>query len=164
MSLLSIDITKVKRLSLGEVKLPAPKLKVEPITPILVERPPTDEEIAYSKLVAINPLLEELVERLDLVSIKTGNRINKVEVREYKPHQKTEIKAQEVDSSKLRALAGNIIKGENSYSKEDIIARIKEATNVSQERAERGFNLILQAGAIELTPGDTYYLTGSTPF
>jgi len=164
MSLLSIDITKVKRLSLGKVKLPAPELKVEPITPILVERPPTDEEIAYSKLVAINPLLEELVERLDLVSIKTGNRINKVEVREYKPHQKTEIKAQEVDSSKLRALAGNIIKGENSYSKEDIIARIKEATNVSQERAERGFNLILQAGAIELTPGDTYYLTGSTPF
>jgi len=164
MSLLSIDITKVKRLSLGKVKLPAPELKVEPITPILVERPPTDEEIAYSKLVAINPLLEELVERLDPVSIKTGNRINKVEVREYKPHQKTEIKAQEVDSSKLRALAGNIIKGENSYSKEDIIARIKEATNVSQERAERGFNLILQAGAIELTPGDTYYLTGSTPF
>jgi len=164
MSLLSIDITKVKRLSLGKVKLPAPELKVEPITPILVERPPTDEEIAYSKLVAINPLLEELVERLDPVSIKTGNRINKVEVREYKPHQKTEIKAQEVDGSKLRALAGNIIKGENSYSKEDIIARIKEATNVSQERAERGFNLILQAGAIELTPGDTYYLTGSTPF
>ena len=68
MSLLSTDIAKVKRLSLREVKLPAPEIRVEPITPILVERPPTDEEIAYSKLVAINPLIEELVERLDPVS------------------------------------------------------------------------------------------------
>lgn len=89
MSLLSTDIAKVKRLSLREVKLPTTERKVEPITPILVERPPTDEEIAYSRLVAINPLIEELVERLDL---------------------------------------------------------------------------ILQAGAIEPTLGDRYYLTGSTPF
>ena len=70
----------------------------------------------------------------------------------------------EIDKPKLIALAQRVIEGEDSYSKADIIARIKEATNVSQERAERGFNLILQAGAIELTPGDRYYLTGSTPF
>ena len=163
MSLLSTDIAKVKRLSLREVKLPAPEIRVEPITPILVERPPTDEEIAYSKLVAINPLIEELVERLDLVSIKTGERIKKVELREdIKPE--TEVKAQEIDKPKLIALAQRVIERENSYSKEDIVARIKEATNVNQERAERGFNLILQAGAIEPTPGDRYYLTGSTPF
>jgi len=144
MSLLSTDITKVKRLSLKEVKLPAPELRVEPITPILVE---------------------ELVERLDLVSIKTGERIKKVELREdIKPHPEPEIKAQEIDKPKLIALAQRVIEGENSYSKEDIVARIKEATNVNQERAERGFNLILQAGAIEPTPGDRYYLTGSTPF
>ena len=165
MSLLSTDITKVKRLSLREVKLPAPEIRVEPITPILVERPPTAEEIAYSNLVAINPLLEELVERLDLVSIKTGERIKKVELREdIKPHPEPEIKAQEIDKPKLIALAQRVIEGENSYSKEDIVARIKEATNVSQERAERGFYLILQAGAIEPTLGDNYYLTGSTPF
>ena len=163
MSLLSTDITKVKRLSLREVKLPAPELRVEPITPIQVERPPTDEEIAYSKLVAINPLLEELVERLDLVSIKTGERIRKVELREdIKPEP--EVKAQEIDKPKLIALAQRVIEGENSYSKEEIVARIKEATNVNQERAERGFNLILQAGAIEPTLVDRYYLTGSTPF
>ena len=163
MSLLSTDITKVKRLSLREVKLPAPELRVEPITPILVERPPSDEEIAYSKLVAINPIIEELVERLDLVSIKTGERIKKVELREdIKPQP--EIKAKEIDKPKLIALAHRVIEGENSYSKEEIIERIKEATNVNQERAERGFNLILQAGAIEPTLGDRYYLTSSTPF
>ena len=162
MSLLSTDITKVKRLSLKEVKLPAPERRIEPIT---TERPPTDEEIAYSKLVAINPLIEELVERLDLVSIKTGERIKKVELREdIKPHPEPEIKAQEIDKPKLIALAQRVIEGENSYSKEDIVARIKEATNVSQERAERGFYLILQAGAIEPTLGDNYYLIGSTPF
>jgi len=166
MSLLSTDITKVKRLSLREVKLPAPELRVEPITPILVERPPSDEEIAYSKLVAINPIIEELVERLDLVSIKTGERIKKVELREdIKPHPEPEIKAQEIDKPKLIALAQRVIEGENSYSKEDIVARIKEATNISQERADKGFNLILQAGAIEQTINpELYYLVGSTPF
>ena len=165
MSLLNVDIAKVKRLSLREVKLPTTERRVEPITPILVERPPTDEEIAYSKLVAINPLIEELVERLDLVSITTGERIKKVELREdIKPHPEPEIKAQEIDRPKLIALAQKVIEGENSYSREEIIERIKEATNVNQERADRGFNLILQAGAIDPTPGDRYYLTGSTPF
>jgi len=100
MSLLSTDITKVKRLSLREVKLPEP-----------------------------------------------------------------EIKTKEIDRPKLIALAQRVIEGENSYSREDIIKRIKEATNVNQERAERGFNLILQAGAIEQTINpELYYLTGSTPF
>jgi hypothetical protein len=165
MSLLSTDITKVKKLSLREVKLPAPELRVEPITPILVERPPTDEEIAYSRLVAINPLIAELVERLDLVSIKTGERIKKVEVKEeYKHLPEPEIKAQEIDKPKLIALAQRVIEGDNSYSRAEIIERIKEATNVNQERADRGFNLFLQAGAIKPTPGDRYYLTGSTPF
>ena len=165
MSLLSTDIAKVKKLSLREVKLPTTERKVEPITPILVERPPTDEEIAYSRLVAINPLLEELVERLDLVSITTGERIRKVELTEdIKPHPEPKVKAQEIDKPKLIALAQRVIEGENSYSREEIIERIKEATNVSQERAERGFNLILQAGAIEPTLGDRYYLTGSSPF
>ena len=165
MSLLSTDITKVKRLSLREVKLPTTERRVEPITSIQIERPPTDEEIAYSKLVAINPVIEELVVRLGLVSITTGERIKKVELREeLKPHPEPEIKAQEIDKPKLIALAQRIIVSDNSYTKEEIIERIKEATSVSQERAERGFNLMLQAGAIEPTLGDRYYLTGSTPF
>jgi hypothetical protein len=161
MSLRSIDIAKVKRLSIREVKLQGVR-EVE--APIQVEKPPTEEETAYSKLVAINPLIEELVERLDLVSIKTGGRIRKIEVMEDYSSE-PEIKAQEVDSPKLIALAGKIIKGENSYSKEDIIARIKEATNVSRGRAERGFLLMLQEGAIAQTINpELYYLGSSTPF
>ena len=163
MSLLSTNITKVKKLSLKEVKLPTTRRIAEPVKR---EPPPTQEEINYSRLVAKNPLIEELVERLDLVSITTGKRIRKVELREeYKPHPEPEIKAQEIDRPKLIALAQRVIEGENSYTKEEIIERIKEATNVSQERAERGFNLILRAGAIEQTINpELYYLTGSTPF
>ena len=159
MSLLSIDITKVKRLSLKEVKIPTTERIVEPITPVEVERQPTEEDIAYSRLVAINPLIEELVDRFNLVSNITGERIKRVDI----PHPEPEIK-QEIDRPKLIALAQRVIEGENSYSREDLIERIKETTNVSQDRAERGFNLILQAGAIEPTLGDRYYLTGSTPF
>jgi hypothetical protein len=90
-SLLSVDIAKLKRLSLREVKLPTPERRVELITPPLkvLERPPTDEEIAYSKLVSINPLIEELVDRFNLVSNTTGERIKKVELKEdSKPQQK----------------------------------------------------------------------------
>jgi len=84
MSLLSTDITKVKRLSLREVKLPATELRVEPITPIQVERPPSEEEILYSKFLAINPSLEEFINTLDLVSITTNEKIKKVDLREVK--------------------------------------------------------------------------------
>lgn len=158
MSLLSIDITKVKRLSLRDVKIPTPERIKEPFTYIQVERPPTDEEIAYSKLLAINPLLEELVESLDLVSEITGERIKKVKLREdIKPPP-------EPNKPKLIDLAQRIIKGENSYTREEIIERIKEATNVNQERAENGFNLFLENGEIEPTLGNSYYLKGSTPF
>lgn len=161
MSLLSTDITKVKRLSLREVKLPTPERRAEPLTK--VERPPTEEEVDYSRLAAINPLIEDLVERFNLVSITTGERIRKVDLREgIKPE--LEVKAQEVDKPKLIALAQRVIEVQNSYTKEEIIERIKEATKVDQERAERGFNLILQAGAIETTLGDRYHLIGSTPF
>jgi hypothetical protein len=154
MSLLTTDITKVKRLSLKEVKLPA---KVKPTQ---VERPPSTEEIAYSKIVANNPLIEELVERLDLVSIDTGERIKKVETREeIKPHP------MEIDKPQLIALAQRIIEGGNGYTKEEVIKRIKEATNVNQERAGRGFIAMLQAGAIEQTRDlNIYHLFNSTPF
>jgi hypothetical protein len=216
MSLLSTDITKLKRLSLKEVKLPAPQQRVEPITPIQVERPPTGDEVAYSKLVAINPLIEDLVERLELVSI-TGDRVNKLELikEDLKAHPPLEVKPinterlqkqlqrlnktkgviitertikfqggllgatdeeieiviakllpkKENDKSKLIALAQRVIEGESSYTMEEIVERIKQATNVNKERAEIGFKLILQAGAIEQTinPG-LYYLKGSTPF
>ena len=168
MSLLSVDISKVKRLSLREVKLPAPETRTElpaPASAIEV-MPATAEDIAYSKLVAVNPLVELLVDRFRLISPSTGNPLRKVElssppviygtIREAKPEQ--------IDAARLIALAQKVIPGQDSHTREEIVERIREATQVSRERAEKGFNLILQAGAIVPTLRDRYYLAGSTPF
>lgn len=152
MSLRSVDISKVRRLSLRDVKLPAPDVRVD--TPTLrIDRLPTDEEITYSKLIDSNPLIEKLVDRLKLVSNTTGERLRKVD-----------LPAQEINKPQLITLAKRFIEKDYSYTKEEVIERIKEATKVTQDRAEKGFNLILQAGAIELTQGERYYLTGSNPF
>jgi hypothetical protein len=165
MSLLSTDISKVKKLSLKDAKLPAPKIRIENNTFVNVEKPPTNEEVFYSKLIAVNPLLEELVETFNLVSINSGERIKKVDLKtDNKPHPEPEVKVKEIDKLKLIALAQRVIERENSYNKEEVIDKIKKATNVNQERAERGFNLILQTGAIEIIPGERYIIKGSTPF
>lgn len=155
MSLLLTDLSKVKKLSLRGVRLPIREIERKATIKAL-----TSEEIAYSKLLQRNPLIEKLVEKLDLVSNTTGERIKKVNTAHLKP----EGKAQEIDNFKLIALAQRIIEQRNSYTKEEVIDKIKEATNVNQERAEKGLNLILQAGAIEIIPGERYIIKGSTPF
>ena len=142
MSLRTVDLTKLKKLSLREVKLPTPERKVDPITPTLVERPPTAEEITYSKLITINPLLEELVDRLDLISNTTGERIKKVELI-------TEIKPQLDLKPELQK-----IKGEANYSKTELLSFL------SLEIVEN----LIKAKDLILTRVGTYYLRGSTPF
>jgi hypothetical protein len=165
MSLLTIDIKKSRRLSLKDIKLPTKEVKVEaPVSPPS-ELPPTEEELSYSRLVLINPLIERLVNSLGLVSSTTGDRIRKVELpAEDKPIRAPEVKSKEVDKPKLLALALRILKGERTYTKEDIIGRIIADMKVNQERAEKGFNLLLQVGAIQPVSKNRYYLTGSTPF
>jgi hypothetical protein len=138
MGLLSIDITKGKRLSLREVKLPAPELRVEPVTLKKTETPPTAEEIAYSRIVAINPLVEDLVKGLDLVSCKTGQIIEKIDLKQLE---------------------------ERSYSKETLVNWIIREANVNRERAEKGFIYMLDEAMIKETiDPELYYLVGSTPF
>lgn len=107
MSLLSIEIPTLRRLSLGELKLPTRRVKSTPPSP--------------------------------------------------------ESAPQEIDRPKLISLAQRVIEGENSYSKEEIIELISKATNTSRERAERGFYLMLEAGALEQNQ-EIYYLGGDTPF
>lgn len=164
MSLLSTDVTKKKQLSLREVKLDISKRKNKEAPE--QERPPTEEEKTYSKLVAINPQLEKLVKRFDLVSQKTGEPLQKVELNKKEPEEEREVENEEPapDADKLTALAKQIIPEENSYTREEILQRLKDDTKVSQARAENGFNLMLQVGAIEATLRERYYLAESTPF
>lgn len=157
MSLLSIDITKVKRLSLKEIRLPAQEPRREAYTPIQVEKPPTDEEIAYSNLVARSPIVEDLVVALELVSLTTGKPLVKVKL----PERKVEGYNEEAKDEVVALIKKHLDK-DTLYRKEDIIESLSLASKVGINRAEIGFNIIVKAGAIEPTPDNNYYLTGSS--
>lgn len=122
MSLLSADITKVKRLSLSPPKAVKPARRVE--------SPPPAEEPASVNLEPI-----------------------------------AEASPQDIDIPRLTALAQRTLRGNNGYTREEVVELIKLTTKVNQQRAERGFTLMLQAQTIEQAPNpEIYYLTGSTPF
>lgn len=76
----------------------------------------------------------------------------------------SEIELITLDNNKIKALVKRVIMGERSYSKQDIVIKIMEANNISSKAAERVFTIILQAGAIESTPSNRYFLADSTPF
>jgi len=153
LSLKDIDLKKVKRPSFKGIRLPDPK----PRPPVIYGELPTWEEEdyseiqrAYSKLLNKNPVIGDLVEALDLVSPITGERL-KVAPEAKEPPQ-------------LKDIAREIMEERNNYSKEEIITRLKAKTGGDEQRAEKGFNLLLGAGTIERTSGGRYCLTGSTPF
>jgi hypothetical protein len=179
MGLLSTDITKVKRLSLKEVKLPATEVREEPtVTPIHVKKPLSNEEVGYRALIAEYPLVERLVRvfhnlskedpakysALYHVSETSGRITGRVKVREeYDSLEEPEVLSKETVA--LKEIALRLIEGGKSYSKNDIVERLMIDTKVHIERAERGFRLMLEAGAIEQTINpELYFLGGSTPF
>lgn len=109
MSLLSVDITKVKRLSL----LPEePQGKTPPRSPL-------------------QPSVEA---------------------------------SSPVDISRLDSIASGLLRGQNHYPKKVIIQLLQETLKVTPDRAEKGFNMMLQTGAFKITSAGTYYLRDSTPF
>jgi hypothetical protein len=76
-----------------------------------------------------------------------------------------EAPSQDIDIPKLMALAQRTLRGNNGYTREEVVDLIKQTTKVNQQRAERGFTLMLQAQTIEQAPNpEIYYLAGSTPF
>lgn len=181
MGLLFTKINPKKRPSLTEVKPPHTR-KDDPTT--LTAKQPTREEIAYSRMVADNPALDLLVESLDLVSISTGKRIERVDIsqadnscqeRNTAPveiSQKVTVSAPRRedkdlkggDIDKLRSLAKQCIPTQRHYSREEVVTLIVEGAKVDRDRAEKGFKLMIQAGVIETALKDRFYLAGSTPF
>ena len=151
MRLRPVDISKVKRISLKGVKLPVPEVT----QPNREEVPLSASSEATGKgdlfnLIARNPSIGLLVETFDLVEVDTG-------VRPGTPQEPEK-------GLSLSDVARDILERENNYSQEEIIARIIDKTNIPRERAERGFNMMLDKNVIELTNGGRYCLTGSTPF
>lgn len=149
MGLLSINISKEKKLSIKDVKLTAPTIKVNG---------PSSEEVAYNKLIELNPHVKKMAVRLDLVSSVNEKQI------EVTP-QKTPPVSKQVDKDKLIALAIKILEPERTYRKSQIIDILQTQTRASLERAEMGFTLMFQVKAIEQTADvNLFYLANSTPF
>ena len=164
MSLLYVDITKRRRPLIKTPDLPTVK---KDFTPLKEVEKPTEEELIYSILVAINPLIGELVERLDLVEENTKQRLKIFELGD-----EITLPPGEPNIESLSLLAERIIKGEDSYSREVIVNKIlhypapqSKPHRIAKDRAERCFTQMLEAGVIEQTLNpDLYYLGGSTPF
>lgn len=175
MSLLNIDITKKRRLSFKDVKLPDQEPRVETTTPTQVDRPPTAEEITFTKFTAINPAIDRLVEKLDLVSTVTGERIKKIDLSKVDTTPQEPLKTatggkvqeepkEPKKSQQIGDIASRIIAPVSNLDKETLIVKLQEETNVNRDRAEAGFNLMLSSGVITETNVGTYYLSSSTPF
>lgn len=148
MRLLQANIARPKRLNLRAVKPQAPQEQSAP-SPSL--EPPTQEEVAFTLLSLTWPLLDTLVDRLDLVSPITGEPIAKVP-------------APSGQAPQLRDLASKILLPEQAYTEPEVLDLLAEYTQVTPERAAVGFLFMLQTEAIEITPAGTYFLGGSTPF
>ena len=168
MSLRSIDISKVNRLSIKGSTLPITEIKAFPVLEIIKKDPaPNYEEAVFNILANLNPFLDVLVETFDLVSERTGERIKRIKQEELiLPHPEPKIiPINRGDISKVKEIATKILKGETSYSKEEIINLIQEEIKVEIDRAETGFNLMRDNKVIELAKvTGLYYLQGSTPF
>jgi hypothetical protein len=75
MSLLSTDISKVNRISLKEVGIPAPERKTELISPPPIERPISPLLEALNQSIQNKPIFRAMVESLDL----SVTRLRKIE-------------------------------------------------------------------------------------
>ncbi len=70
----------------------------------------------------------------------------------------------EKDRERLKKIAVKVIEPENAFTREEIVKKIMEKTGVNQERAEKGFSMMLESGAIEVAGSGKFFLGGSTPF
>ena len=154
------------------------------------ELPFTDQEQTFTRMLKKEPLLERLVNNLDLVTEETGEQPRRTDTEAPAPGSDPQAELRNTKPGRtLREIALTILDPLASYTREEVIERIQRGTGVNQERAENGFNLMIGAGEVEEVPGqdiyyqfyqllielmkkeveevpgqDIYYLRGSSPF
>ena len=142
MSLLSTDITKVKRLSLREVKLPAPEVRK-------TTKKNSPESSIISDLIAeFNLKPEHISPRPDPIpvsAIQLRDRINRERGLSF---------AERVN---LREMAKELMRPGVGYPRGFLVNKIKGENRVTTAQAEGGLDLHLIAKTIEIYFGD-YYL------
>jgi hypothetical protein len=162
--------------SLGTLNAkPAPKQEAAPelLPPKQVMPLPTSEDIAFSKMVAKQPILERFAAALDLVSLKTGKPFQIVPIEEApeQPEPPAEpVQASVVEEpteeviSKLDAIAGRVLKPQQGYRAEEVQQLMQATLKLSSERAKAGVQKMIAFGTIESTWNNLYFLRDSTPF
>jgi hypothetical protein len=144
------DIRELRRKrTIGLVKPPTPE-QPQPVLLPAVERE-SYEETLLARLIESNPALTTLIDTLDLELVRA---------------------VLPPGHARLWDLAGQSLQGGITYTRAEAIEKIRTNTSVTEERAEKGFSLMIESRAIEpavdaltntLHP-DLFYLGGSTPF
>lgn len=79
--------------------------------------------------------------------------------------QRTLINVNDADFKRIVDLAQKLFLPERMYTDTEIVEKIQTAAKLDRRRAEKGFYLMAELGAIEETLNPTlFYLGGSTPF
>lgn len=134
----------------------------------------TKEDKIYSSMLEINPILGELVGEFNLAYTSTNEKPQRVlnwgaetpqkSTFTPQPVEKPQPKIKRAKKETIAEFTARILEGYNSYSREELLERIKIDAEVDDERAFKGFIKMRKERAIFKTPFHTYYLSTSTPF
>lgn len=132
------------------------------------------ENLVYSRMLDINPILAELVGEFNLAHTSTGEKPKRVltwatEAPQKatftpRPVEKLQTNIKRAKKETIAEFTARILEGYNSYSREELLERIKTDAQVDNERAFKGFIKMKKDRIIFKTPFHTYYLSTSTPF
>lgn len=150
MSLLSVNLRERRRLFLKDTALrrePIPAPEAPAIFTPIPEKPYTEAERNWSKLLSAYPILRELEEALGLSNPETGETYRRV-ISEEEP-----------------ITAPAIAEPETAYTLSEITTRIGKRYRLSKAEALRELERMTEAGEIQQTINPTlYHLGSSTPF
>lgn len=105
------------------------------------------EDIKYTRIVEVDPMVEKLVDTFDLVDSETNRKPKKTDLSQYDK------------------IASQVLPPSTSASPEEIKRNLEKTFKISPARAEKGFKKLLASGAILPTFNpNLYFLKGSTPF
>ena len=102
-------------------------------------------EQKYQKLLGTCPELEHLVEDLDLIDPETGRRFG-VSEQEERTRQR------------LLSVARRVLNQGRIYTSGQVVSLLGSKLNISQERAVKGFEMMMSSGVLTSSTGSGFRL------
>ena len=147
MPLSDFNIRETRKLSLKDTVIPS----ASELSKKVISRKPeiTSEDIAYSKLLEKNPLIESLVNDFGLVNKLTGEELKTVNPEQVEPVEVPAVRTPgKIDRQKLISISQQVISESESCSKETFIERLQSINSIDKDRASKGFELMLKENII----------------